>query len=138
MPCSPSVALFKQSQCHDCWSWMGGFQSRRIPLFRDGFQAPSGFLAWNRGRGEATLARPPRPGPNGRIRRQIALPVLVDRDQMEASCSSGAPRISLNKAAGAKSKRAPVTGMRRDEILGLKWSDVDIAGRVITIHQGKS
>ncbi len=30
------------------------------------------------------------------------------------------------------------TGMRRNEILGLKWSDVDIAGRVITIHQGKS
>jgi len=29
------------------------------------------------------------------------------------------------------------TGMRRNEILGLKWSDVDLGGRVITIHEGK-
>lgn len=29
------------------------------------------------------------------------------------------------------------TGMRRNEVLGLKWSDVDLGGRVITIHEGK-
>jgi integrase len=29
------------------------------------------------------------------------------------------------------------TGMRRNEILGLKWCDVDLSGRVITIHEGK-
>jgi integrase len=29
------------------------------------------------------------------------------------------------------------TGLRRSEIFGLKWSDVDLAGRVITVHHGK-
>jgi len=29
------------------------------------------------------------------------------------------------------------TGMRRNEILGLKWSDVDLGGRIITVHEGK-
>ncbi|MBI4565643.1 MAG: site-specific integrase [Planctomycetes bacterium] len=69
---------------------------------------------------------------------------LTDKEYAELLVACD--RIDLKRRASSTVRAVPLkeivitavhTGMRLGEILNLKWSDVDLQGRVITIHEAK-